>query len=370
MASITERVKELSRSSLLEEAGTTESDRGRRQVLLRLNPQSGFVVGVEFDADHIIGVVVDMEARVIARSRRILPREQRKDPIIQGIVETIDDVLRQLGGREKIRGIGVADPGLVDSRRGMAVLSTTIKEWRDVPVKEILESRFGLPVTMDENTRAKALYENRFGSGRNVRNLMFIEFGSGIGCGIIHQGELYRGSCDSAGELGHMRVMENGPVCNCGSYGCLEAVASLPAIAFRSAKAIREGANSMILDLAAGQIERIAPEHVFAAARQGDKLALGIIDEAVKYLGIGIANAINLLNPEMVVFDPRLGEVEDLVIKPLKNAIKRHALDVAMRNLTIEVSRMGEEAGAVGAATLVLDQVFQMPRMNWPETLG
>jgi predicted NBD/HSP70 family sugar kinase len=199
--------------------------------------------------------------------------------------------------------------------------------------------------------------------------MMFIEFGTGIGCGMIFQGELFRGFTESAGELGHMRVMENGPVCNCGSFGCLEAVASLPAIGMRATKMIKEGVTSAILELAGGEVDKITAGHVFQAARKGDKLALVIVDEVARYLGIGIANAVNFFNPEMVVFDEALGEVEDLILEPVRKTIKRQALEISTRQLRFEVSRMGEEAGALGAATLVLDKFFEIPQLKIPDYL-
>jgi len=371
MASITGLVKELTESEALEEAGvTTDSDRGRKQVLLRLNPRHRFVVGVEFEADRVVGLVADLEAKVVARSERALLGRPEKAAILKGIAETLREVIERAGcSMEKLAGIGVADPGIVDTRRGVSVLSSTIQGWRDVPVKEILEADFRRPVILEESTRSKTLCEKKYGAGREADSLMFIEFGAGIGCGLVLGGELYRGSSESAGELGHTRVMENGPVCNCGSYGCLESVASLPAIAARAVRAIREGANSGILDLAGGSLEGITSDHVFVAGRNGDKLALGIIDDAVRYLGYGIANAVNLFNPEMVVFDAKLGAVADLILEPVKQIIRRQGLEVSTRNLKLEVSRMGEEAGALGAATMVLEKVFEIPQLAIPEYL-
>lgn len=370
LASITALVKELSEEGFLREVGVGDSERGRKQVLLELNSGNRFVVGVEFEADQVIGVVADLKAR-IATKTRLAFADHRRETIIEGIKRAIREVISKSGvSRERLMGIGVADPGLIDSRQGVSVFSSTIRDWQKVPIKEIMEREFHLPVFLEESTRSKTLCEQRYGAGKEVDHMMFIEFGSGIGCGMIFQGQLFRGFSESAGELGHMRVMENGPVCNCGSFGCLEAVASLPAIGSRAIKMIREGVNhSAILDLAGGEVEKITAEHVFQAARKGDKLALGIVDEVAKNLGIGIANAVNFFNPEMVVFDAALGEVEDLILEPVRKTIKRQALEISTRHLRFEVSRMGEEAGALGAATLVLDKFFEIPQLKIPDYL-
>ncbi|MFA5864378.1 MAG: ROK family protein [Phycisphaerae bacterium] len=369
LASITELVKELSEKGFLREVGVGDSERGRKQVLLELNSRNGFVIGVEFDADHVIGVAADLKAGILARRQIHFP-DHRREAIIAGIIRIIGEVIENSGvPREKLMGIGIADPGIVDSRRGVSVFSTTIRDWHEVPLKEIMEAEFKLPVFLEESTRSKTLCEQRYGAGKNIDHLMFIEFGKGIGCGMILNGELFRGFSESAGELGHMRVIENGPVCNCGAFGCLEAVSSLPAIGVRAVKMIKEGANSAILDYAGGEVDKIAAEHVFQAARKGDKLALGIIDEVVKYLGIGIANAVNFFNPQMVIFDAAIGQVEDLILEPVKKMIKRQALDISTRQLEFEVSRMGEETGALGAATLVLDKFFEIPQLKIPDYL-
>ncbi len=369
LASITELVRELEAGGMVCQAGTQEAGRGRKQVLLRLNPSRGHVIGVEFDADHLIAVGADLEARAVGQVRRDFRQTPDRQAILAAMVDSIEEIVCHVGGQENILGIGVADPGLIDSKQGVSIFSSTILDWRDVPLRRILHERFACPIALEENTRAKALYENRYGLGRDVQSLMFIDFGPGIGCGIVVGGELHRGASESAGEMGHMLVTENGPICNCGSRGCLEAVASMPAIASQTARAVREGANSLVLELAGGNADAIRAEHVFEAAERGDKLALSILDDAARYLGIAVANAVNLLNPEMVVFDARLARVADLMVEPVRRMLQRQALAVATRRLRVEVSAMGEEAGAMGAAALVLDGVFQIPQLKIPEYL-
>lgn len=368
LASVGGVVNGLIDAGLLEESGVGESIRGRKQKLLRLNSRGGFVIGIEFDANRIIALAVDLNSQVVGESRRTLPKPANRKRILSGIQEAMRDVLAQAGGdRGKLIGIGVADPGLIDSRRGVSIFSSTILDWRDVPLKAILEEAYGVPVTMESNTRTKTFCEKRFGEGKEAKCLMFVEFGTGIGCGVMTGDDLYRGFTESAGELGHVRVRENGPVCNCGSYGCLETQVSLPALASQAVRAIQEGAVSKILELARGNLGAVTAEHVFEAARQGDKLALGILDKAAEYFGVALAGAINLLNPELVVFSWKFGEVAAFMLDTITRVIQRQALVVATRDLKLAVSKMGEEAGALGVAVMVLDKVFEIPQLSKPK---
>ncbi|MBN2309390.1 MAG: ROK family protein [Candidatus Hydrogenedentes bacterium] len=368
MASITELVRELVEAGLVIEAGMNGAGRGRKQVLLRVNAGHGLAVGVEFDADHVIALIADLDMAVVARHIVEFPLGQDKDAILAKLIEGVRDVILSAGiDRARLIGIGIADPGLVDRERGVSVLSSTIEGWRSVPLREIFEQEFSVPVQMEENTRTKTLAEKRFGAGRGVGHLMFIDFGPGIGCGVATPNGLFRGSGGNAGELGHTHVMDGGPVCRCGSYGCLETVASLPAIARRATEAIGQGAASSIRDLAGGDPAAITADHVFEAARRGDKLALGILDETSRYLGMGIANAVNLFNPEMVVFDARLAPVQDLLFEAIENTVKRQALEASTRGLRFAVSELGQEAGALGAAAMVLDSVFEIPQLDIPD---
>jgi predicted NBD/HSP70 family sugar kinase len=368
LASISDLVKDLIDEGLIEEAGVGESIRGRKQKMLRLSSCGGFVIGVEFDVNRVIALAVNLNSQVVGQSQRALVKVANRKRILNAIDEAVRDVLAQAGGdRSKLIGIGVADPGVIDSKKGLSIFSSTIADWRDVPLKAILEEAFGVPVMMESNTRTKTLCEKRFGEGKDAKCLMFVEFGSGIGCGLMNGDELYRGFTESAGELGHIRVRENGPVCNCGSYGCLETQVSLPALASQAVRAMKEGAVSRILELAGGEHDAVTAEHVFEAARQGDKLALGILDKAAEYLGVAVAGAINLFNPEMVVFNWRFGQVAELLLDTIKRIIQRQALAVATRDLKLAVSKIGEEAGALGAAVMVLDKVFEIPQLSMPE---
>lgn len=359
MPVITALVRELIKSGVLIESGRGESERGRKQVLLSLNRRHGFVVGVEFDADRMLTVVVDVCGDVVTELDAAMPSRKTPDAIMAAVVAAVESAIRKSGyPPSALKGIGVADPGVVDSGEGIALFCSMLPEWVDVPVRRLLESRFSVPVWLDANTRTKTLCEHCHGAGRGARNLLYVDIGCGIGCGIVLDGRLYRGHTGMAGELGHARVLENGPICNCGSSGCLETVASYPAILRQVRKALQEGAQSMIPVLAGHGQDSIAMTHVVQAARQGDKLALGLMDRAVHYLGYAIANAANLLNPEAVVISSSQAAAEDVIVAPIQQIVDRHAIRLSGKSLEIRAARIGKEAGAWGAAMLMLDRLF------------
>ena len=173
---------------------------------------------------------------------------------------------------------------------------------------------------------------------------------------MIFNGHLFKGATNNSGELGHTVMEPAGPICNCGMSGCLEALASMSALTVQARKSLEEGTSSLINELNVGKPENVTTDMVFEAARRGDNLSLTLIDNAARYLGIGIANLINLLNPEMIVLDPQFTEVKDLLLTPIKRAIATHTLQRLMKNVRIELSFLGEEIGARGICAYLIEK--------------
>ena len=362
---ITALIRDLIEQGILVESGRSTAGRGRKQILLSLNGRHGFVVGIEFDLDHMMALGVDVCGNIVTQRSRPMPAQKTNAAILKGLISLTEAVIRESGyERSALKGIGVADPGIVDSKEGVSLLCSLLPEWRNVPLRRLVESHFAVPVLLDENTRAKTLCEHRHGAGRGFQHLLLIDVGSGIGCGIIIDGQLYRGHTNMAGELGHVRVVENGPICNCGSSGCLETVASYPAIIRQVIKALQNGTQSMIAELAGHRLEAISMVHVFEAAGHGDKLALGLLDHAIRYLGHAVANAVNLFNPEVVLMNFNMAGVEDLMLAPIRRIVDRHAIRLPGKSLELRMARIGEKAGAWGAAMLMLDKLFDAPAGN------
>ena len=362
MPVVTALIRDLIEQGILVESGRSTAGRGRKQILLSLNGRHGFVVGIEFDLDHMMALGVDVCGNIVTQRSRPMPAQKTNAAILKGLISLTEAVIRESGyERSALKGVGVADPGIVDSKEGVSLLCSLLPEWRNVPLRRLVESHFAVPVLLDENTRAKTLCEHRQGAGQGFQHLLLIDVGSGIGCGIIMDGKLYRGHTNMAGELGHVRVVENGLICNCGSSGCLETVASYPAIIRQVIKALQDGTQSIIAELAGHRQEAISMATVFEAARKGDKLALGLLDRAIRYLGQAIANAVNLFNPEVVILDESMAGVENLMVTPIRQIIHRQAMAMAGNTPEVHVAKIGAEAAAWGVAMLMLDQLFDSP---------
>ncbi len=360
MPVVTALIGNLIKQGVLVESGRSAVGRGRKQILLSLNSRHGLVVGIEFDLNQMIAVGVDICGNVAAQKRAPMPAQKAPAGIVKALIALIESVIRESGyERSALKGIGIADPGVVDSKEGVSLLCSLMPEWRNVPLRRLIESHFGVPVLLDENTRTKTICEHRHGAGRGLQNLLFIDVGNGIGCGMIMDGRLYRGHTNMAGELGHVRAVENGPICNCGSSGCLETVASYPAIIRQVTKALQDGTQSMIADLAGRHRTPISMAHVFEAAGQGDKLALGLLDRAIRYLGQAVANAVNLFNPETVILSAGMAGAEELMVAPIRHIVHRQVMSIGGNTPAVRASAIGVEAAAWGAAMLMLDQLFE-----------
>jgi len=224
----------------------------------------------------------------------------------------------------------------------------------------MLEKEFGMPSVLDDSARMMALAEKHFGLGRETGDFLFIEVGMGIGASIFIDGKLYRGPGGSAGELGHMTVDENGPLCSCGNNGCLEAMASCAALIQAVRAGIQQGVNSKISELVDGDLSRISIEIVVQAARENDTLALRVLDEAVSHIGVVVADVINLLNPKVVIFGgPLFREGKELLLDRLRQVIRQRALEKSANEVQLKLSSLRSEAAALGAARLISEEVLE-----------
>lgn len=274
-------------------------------------------------------------------------------------------VIREAGIRsESVLGMGIADPGLVDSRRGVTTTSSTIDFWREVPLKQTFEQEFKRPTIVESKTRAKAVAERMLGAGDKCENMIYVDYGVGIGAGIIVDGRLLYGQDCAAGEFGHTHTVEGGPACKCGSFGCLEAAVGTNAIVTWVSKALGEGANSSLAGLDA---KDITAWMVLEAASAGDKICGNIVAELGNCLALGIANLVNLFNPAIVVLDKRLETAGDVLLDHIMRVIKRQALSNSVERLSLRFAKLASEPGLLGIGILVLDKYFEIPALRPPQ---
>lgn len=358
-------VSELLEEGWVEEMGTGESSGGRPPILLRFNPRARFVIGAELSAGHVRAVLADLSGTVV---RRVKHRVETADPMVEiGRVEmAVRELLAGLPDTPRpvpVAGVGLGITGMVDRTRGIWHYSPHF-DVAEMPVVSLLEERLVLPVWIENDARAMAWGEHSFGAAKNVDNFAFLRVGVGIGAGLIIDGELYGGAHQGAGEIGHMIVDNDGPRCRCGSYGCLETVASAVAISRRAVKRLQQGQPSLISQKVDGDLDRVIGTTVIEAADEGDTLARETLAEAGRYLGLAIGNLVNLLNPSMVVVGGGTTRAGHMLMNPLRETVMARALPSLRERVQILQTPLGEDSCPLGGAALVIEELFRVPSVG------
>lgn len=312
------------------------------------------VAGVDLGGTKILTVLADRSGRVLARVKVPTGARRGRDPVIDTIVDSVQEVVRQSGAPfSAVRAVGVGAPGPLDQDRGVVFLAPNLG-WRDVPLGAILGERLGMPVWLENDANLAALGEHSYGAGRGESHMVYITVSTGVGGGIILDGRVYRGAGGGAGEIGHMTVAPGGPVCNCGNDGCLEAVASGTAIARRARALVDDGRGAGILAAAGGDPDRVSARAVAGAAAAGDAEALVIMRDAGRYLGLAVAGVINLLNPSAVVLGGGVMQSGAVLWDAMLEEVRRRALDSSLAAVRVTRGSLGGDAGALGAVALAL----------------
>ncbi|MBI3319864.1 MAG: ROK family protein [Candidatus Omnitrophica bacterium] len=318
---------------------------------------AGWTVGVDFGGTNIkIGRVT--EHGTVAGKVTLSTRDHATPlKFVDGLERAIQRLAAQPGvTRNRLRGVGVGAPGLVDGERGAIHRLVNVPGgWRRVPLRRLLEQRLHCPCAVDNDVNVVALGEWRFGAGRGTRHSVYLTLGTGVGGGLVVNGSLVRGATGSAGEIGHMVIRPDGPPCMCGARGCLEALVGTTAILRRAKRAIRQGSRRLAR-LAAQHDGVLSPELVCQAACAGDRAAIRLWQEIGEELGIGLSNMINLLNPERIIIGGGVAKAWPYFAPRLMTTIHRCAFEVPAAAVNIVRTRLGDEAGIVGGAVLVWEQ--------------
>lgn len=361
-------VREMLNEGKLLEVGRSSNPMGRKQTLLQLSGERGFIAMVEFNPETVVAAVTDLSPQIKSRVTEATNVEGGAEGLIRQLFSCMHAAIQQAGiAPEKLLGIGVADPGLVNVQEGITVLSSTLDFWKRIPLRKLFEEHFGKPAVIESDTRARALAERVLGAGKNAEDVIYIEYGKGIGAGITMEGRMLRGHDYIAGEFGHIPMVENGPPCSCGSFGCLEALVGLSALEARCRRAIQEGSNSRALELANGNTGNITGWTVLQAANLGDKTCVAIVGELVKYLGLGLSTLVNLFNPSVVVLDHRLGLAGESFLEQVAREVKKQALGPSTAHLEFRYATLGADACLLGTALNVLEKIFEIPALKPPK---
>lgn len=356
-STITRITANLIEEGFIQEVGYADSQGGRKPILLNLVADAVHIIGINVETTTVIGVVSNLIGEVLYKT--VSPIESTsKDGILATIYQVIEQLLADAkNGQHPIIGIGLAMHGLVDCDNGIALYPPAFG-WKNLPLGALIEEKFQIPVQLENNARAMALGEWWFGAGKDLTSFIALKVGHGIGSGIFLNGEIFRGIDFVAGEIGHTTVLVEGPLCDCGNYGCLEALASTKALVKRAQRSLKEGIDSQILTLA-GSPDQVEPEHIFTAAEQQDPLALQLLKDMGRYLGIALANLTNLLNPTKILLGGDILPGLDYILPTLKETVHSRAMEIPAERLIIQPIELGTNAVSIGAVTLILESFFQ-----------
>ena len=324
-----------------------------RRSVNGLNKDS-YIVGVDVGGTKIAAGLVNREAQVVARTVLPTPGDDDVNIVLDQIYQSIDETLNKSSvDRRDIVGIGVVTPGPLDPQTGVLFHAPNIPALKNVPILKLVQTRFGLPTVVDNDANAAGLAEALVGAGAGYRYVLYVTVSTGIGTGVVIDQEIYHGRHGAAGEGGHVTIDYNGPLCACGRRGCIEAYASGTALTRRTLERLKTTpAPSKIVELVAGDVSQVTPVVVSQAARQGDELALELVHEIGKYLGIWLGGMINLLDPDIIIIGGGLSSIGDLLFTVIRETVPHYTLNPFVGNIRIVPAQLLNNVGILGAAAL------------------
>lgn len=316
-------------------------------------------IGVDLGGTNLRAAFVEPETGTV-RALTSIPTLAREghDAVMERIAGLIESVIAAAGvDRADIQGVGIGVPGVLDLDKGMVLFLPNLPgTWPNVPLRATVRQRTGLPVYLLNDVRSITYGEWKFGAGRGAETMACFAIGTGIGGGLVVNGKLHLGIGGTGGELGHQTIDFNGPVCGCGNHGCVEAFASGPAIAAMGAKAVMQGLTTSIGKLVDYDLNKITPEIIAEAARQGDEVAQRIYEEAGTYLGVAVGNVLVSVGPRKVVIGGGVAAAGDLLLDPIRRTVKERVTIMPAALVEIVPATLGANAGIIGVAIWAAQQ--------------
>ena len=346
-------------AGLITREGYLPAPRGRHADKLIINPDLCRAIGIQLSSTRMSGVVTDARGAVTSEREAADYKPNSVEVILAALKEIARELLDRAGGQKMVSGIaglGVGVSGLVRKDQKTSREFPELAEWRDIPLGEILSREFGVPAFVLNDVHATTLAEYRFGAAQGISDFIYLHMGRGMAVGIMADGRLYTGGNNYAGEIGHVVVDPQGPVCFCGNYGCLESLVSPSALVAQCAEALGKGART-----AAGKsAEEITIWSILRAANEKDRLAMNIITSAGRHLGLVLANLINVLNPSLVILGGVLAAPESEFFRAtIIEAFRASVLPLVRPETEVRSAALGSQACAIGAAGAVLDNFFR-----------
>lgn len=345
-ATVTAITSDLINEGLIFEKETGNSNGGRRPILLALNPRGGFVVGVKLMEDHAVGALTDLNAAVLEKDSIVFP-----DGTVNGVIDSLVRLVNTLilDGkitRKNLLGVGVGVAGVVDSSSGM-LRQSPFFGWKDTPLRDLLQERLRVPVSIDNDVNTLTLGEKWLRAGLPEDNFVVITVGRGIGMGMVINGEIVRGKSGGAGEFGHIVVDPNGPLCDCGKHGCLESFLSDRALLTTARRQVSEDVRDI--------------DDLVSRASEGNAAARSVLASAGTLLGRQVANLVNILDPKLIILSGEGVRMGDAFFKPLLDSVAQNVMPGLAEDTEIRLATWGDDVWARGAASVVIGGLFNSP---------
>lgn len=355
-ATVSDAVTELMKDGVVAEVGIGSSVAGKPPILLSMVDDARYLIGVDLAESEFRGAVINLRGKIIHRLNLAI-NGRDGDAALASVYGLLDKLIPLAEG--PILGIGIGTPGLINTRQRV-VRNAVNLDWHDLPLGDLLDERYKMPVHIANDSQAAALAEFTFGNSKNISNLIVINIGRGTGAGIVLNRQLYYGDSFGAGEFGHVAIVENGERCRCGHYGCLETVTSSQAIV-RSARAIaKNDLHSKFYRLVASP-EEINMDIVSQVFEAGDEATRTLIAEVGRYLGFAAAILVGILNVNRIVIAGRVARFGQALLEPIKQEIKRRSLPGLADETVVEITTLGPDIVILGAAALLLNHELGLP---------
>lgn len=312
---------------------------------------------IDLGGTNVRAIVADLDGNVFSE-------DIRPSLASEGLKITIDTMVISLEAAcaeattaiSHLKALGIASPGAVDSANGIVPEAPQLVGWNDVPLVQVMSDRLGIPVWLENDANAAALGENRYGAGKGAKHMLYVTVSTGVGGGIIINGELYRGARGAAGEVGHVIIDVNGPACGCGGRGCLESLASGTAIARRGRELVEGGDAPALAEISARE-GRLSAEMIAQAAVEGDEVSRRVFNEAGMYLGVGLAGFVNIFNPEAILIGGGVAQSADLFMPEARRVMEERAMRAPLEDVRLGLAELGDRIGSLGMIARLRDAV-------------
>lgn len=353
-------VNTLLEKEIISKDGFGDNTGGRRSVLYTLNGKKGLLFGADIGATSIDLIITDLNRQILVRYAEPALVTDGPNKVLDRITELFIELLKKNGlSQRTVLAFGIGVPGPVDFAEGMVVSPPIMPGWDQFPIIQYLQRKWPeTHIIIDNDVNIMALGEYNKRERRDRKNIIFIKIGSGIGAGIISNGEIYRGSSGCAGDIGHICVDKTGPVCPCGNRGCLEVLAGGVAIAERAVQAVVDGKSPILKKYFEKNNQTLTAEDVGTAAREGDEVSIEIIRDSGRIIGEVLAVLVNFYNPGMIVIGGGVSKLGNLLLSSIRQAVLKRSLPLATKDLPIVFSSILDDAGVIGAMNLALDQLL------------